>query len=29
MIELKSVSAGYGGQNVIFDITCRFETGVN
>ncbi len=29
MIELKSVRAGYGGQDVIFDISCRFETGVN
>ena len=29
MIELENVSAGYGGQDVVFDVTCRFESGVN
>ena len=29
MIELHQVRAGYGGQDVIFDVSCRFESGVN
>jgi len=29
MIELRNVCAGYGGQDVLFDVTCRFESGVN
>ena len=29
MIELKDVRAGYGGKDVIFGVSCRFETGVN
>ena len=29
MIELKGVRAGYGGQDVIFDVSCRFDSGVN
>ena len=29
MIELVNVSAGYGGQDVVFGVSCRFESGVN
>ena len=29
MIELINVSAGYGGQDVVFGVSCRFESGVN
>ena len=29
MIELKNVCAGYGGKDVVFDVSCRFESGVN
>ena len=29
MIELKDVRAGYGGKDVLFGVSCRFETGVN
>ena len=29
MLELRNVSAGYDGQDVVFDLSCRFETGVN
>ena len=29
MIELKNMCAGYGGQDVVHDISCRFESGEN
>ena len=29
MIELKDVYAGYGGQDVVFGVNCRFESDVN
>ena len=29
MIELRDVSAGYGGQDVVRGVSCRFESGVN
>ena len=29
MIELKGVRAGYGGRDVIFDVSCAFQTGTN